>query len=84
MKRSFEKFVSRLESIGLRSEIETRAMKLNVTFRELYDGPSTPSIVTARRAVYGWLNRKKGKREIARLFDRAPNGIVKLLRERGS
>lgn len=79
-KRSFKKFTARVAAVGLRGEIEARAFKLHVTLQELYEGPDrAPSIATARRAVYLWLMKQgKGLNEVARLFDRAPSGIVKL------
>jgi hypothetical protein len=81
-RRSFRKFETRLDSVGLRKEIKSRALKLHVTLRELYEGPDrAPSIAAARRAVYTWLMEGgKGLNEVARLFDRAPSGIVKLTR----
>ena len=82
MKRSYTKFTARLDAAGLRTEIEARALKLHVSLPELYDGPArAPSIVAARRAVYAWLAKQgKGNNEIARLFDRAPSGVMMLLR----
>ena len=84
MKRSFDKFEARLTAIGLREKIEARAVALHVTLRDLYEGPDkAPSIVGARRAVYTWLMGKgKGLNEVARLFDRAPSGVLKLTRLR--
>lgn len=82
--RSFRKFAARLELIGLRGQIERRTLALHVSLRDLYEVQGTSS-ATARRAVYQWL-MKEGKsiNEIARLFDRAPSGVWKLLtRERG-
>lgn len=78
--RSYRRFVTRLESIGLRVSVEKRALKLHVSLRELYEGPDrAPSIAAARRAVYIWLaGEGKGLNEIARLFDRAPSGVSKL------
>lgn len=80
MKRSFDKFTAKLEAIGLRGTIEGRALAMQVSLRELYEGRDrAPSIVAARRAVYKWLLRKgKGLNEVARLFDRAPSGVSKL------
>lgn len=84
MKRSFGKFMLRLQDIGLYDKLEKRALKLHVTVRELYEGPGrAPSVAAARRAVYLWLIEEgKGNNEIARLFDRAPSGVLKLTRER--
>lgn len=82
--RSFKKFSARLDAIGLRATIEKRALVLHVSLRDLYEVQGTSS-AAARRAVYQWL-MKEGKsiNEIARLFDRAPSGVWKLLtRERG-
>lgn len=81
MKRSYEEFVTRLESVNLKSEIENRTIKQHVTLRELYEGPDrAPSVSAARRSVYAWLSKSgKGLNEIARLFDRAPNGVRKML-----
>jgi hypothetical protein len=83
MKRSFQKFVKRLEAISLGSEVEKIALDAHVSLRELYDGRDrAPSIVTARRKVYrALLKGGKGLNEVARLFDRAPNGVLKLTRK---
>ena len=80
--RSFKPFVARLDATGLHAEVETRALAHHVTLRELYEGPGrAPSIVAARRAVYLWLMEEgKGVNEVARLFDRAPNGVWKMTR----
>jgi len=82
MKRSFQKFEVRLEAIGLRTKIEKRALALHVSLRDLYEGPArAQSITAARRDVYVWLVKEgKGRNEIARLFDRAPSGVMKLMR----
>jgi hypothetical protein len=84
VKRSFQKFVARLDAIGLLNNVESRAVKLHVTLRDLYEGPNrAPSIAAARRSVYLWLmGDGKGLNEVARLFDRAPSGVMKLTRER--
>jgi len=80
--RSYRKFTARLTAIGLLNSVESRAVKLHVTLRELYEGPNrAPSIAAARRAVYLWLmGEGKGINEIARLFDRAPSGVMKMTR----
>ncbi len=85
LNRSFLKFVRKLDKIGLRQVLEKRALKLHVSLLELYEGPNlAPSITAARRDVYSWLyERGKGVREIARLFDRAPSGVLKLTRKTG-
>lgn len=82
MKRSFPQFVKRLDAIGLRKKIEARVLKLHVTLQALYEGPDrAQSISAARRDVYAWLmGEGKGINEIARLFDRAPNGVWKMTR----
>jgi hypothetical protein len=83
--RSFRKFVHRLEGIGLLWEIEKRARAEHVTLRELYEGQGrAPSIYRARRSVYMWLisANGKGSNEVARLFDRAPSGVGKLIRDK--
>jgi hypothetical protein len=82
--RSFSEFSDRLDSTGLRSKIEKRALKFHVTLRELYEGPDrAPSITAARRAVYVWLMKDgKGLNEVARLFDRVPSGVMSLTRGR--
>lgn len=79
-KRSFATFVKRLGAVGLHQEIEAHALALHVSLRELYDGPDrAPSIAKARQLVYSWLlEQGKGNNEIARLFDRAPSGVLKL------
>ena len=84
MKRSFQKFVARLDAIGLLNNVESRAVKLHVTLRDLYEGPNrAQSIAAARRSVYLWLmGDGKGLNEVARLFDRAPSGVMKMTRER--
>lgn len=82
MKRSFAKFEERLRSVALYAEIEKRALAHNITLRDLYAGPDrVPSISTARTVVYAWLSKRgKGVREIARIFDRSANGVVKKLK----
>lgn len=84
MKRSFQKFTARLDAIGLLKNVEARAIALHVSLRDLYAGPNrATSIAAARRAVYLWLMREgKSVNEIARLFDRAPNGVWKITRKR--
>lgn len=79
-KRSYEKFVKRLTEIGMLSNVEARASRMHVSLRELYEGPNrATSITAARRYVYSWLSKQgKGNNEIARLFDRAPSGVLKL------
>lgn len=79
-KRSYAKFVKRLEGIGMLSTVEARALKLHVSLRDLYEGPDrAQSIVAARRAVYQWLLKEgKSVNEVARLFDRAPSGVWKM------
>lgn len=81
--RSFQKFSQRLRATELYLEVSKRSLAHHVTLRDLYEGPDrAPSVVTARRAVYTWLKEKKGYgvREVARLFDRAANGVSKLTR----
>lgn len=86
MKRSFRDFVTELIAIGLRKEVEALALAKHVSLRDLYEGPDkAQSIAAARRAVYGWLMKEgKSLNEVARLFDRAPNGVWKLTRTRVS
>lgn len=83
MDRSFQKFVRRLDKIGLREGIEERTLELHVSLRELYEGQGrAPSIAAARRDVYWWLHQRgKGVNEIARLFDRAPSAVGRLIRQ---
>lgn len=83
MKRSFQIFVRKLDKIELRQPIEERALELHVSLRDLYEGPGrAPSITAARRDVYSWLfNKGKGIREIARLFDRAPSAVSRLIQK---
>jgi len=84
-KRSFQRFVRRLDKIGLRQALEERATALHVSLRDLYGDGSrgTASISAARRVVYLWLQKKgKGINEIARLFDRAPNGVWRLVQKK--
>jgi hypothetical protein len=83
-KRSYRKFVTRLGTVNLLGDVEKRALALHVSLQELYEGPDrAPSISAARRAVYLWLMEEgKGINEIARLFDRAPNGVWKMTRGR--
>ncbi len=85
MTRSFRKFVTRLDKIGLHQMLEKRALKLHVSLQELYEGPNrAPSITAARRDAYSWLfKRGKGINEIARLFDRAPSAVSRLTRKNG-
>ena len=70
----------RLQDIGLHGKIEARALQAHVSLRDLYEGPHrAPSIAAARRSIYLWLLKEgKGNNEIARLFDRAPSGVLKL------
>jgi len=83
-KRSFRRFVTRLDAIDLRTEIEAHSLALHVTLRDLYEGQGrATSIANARRFVYMWLIEEgKSLNEIARLFDRAPSGVLKLTREK--
>ena len=83
MSRSYTKFVTRLEAVALRADVEKRALSYNVTLAELYEGADrAPSVVAARRAVYLWLKKykKRGNNEIARLFDRSNASISRLTR----
>lgn len=84
MKRSYIKFVTRLDAIGLHAKIEKHALALHVSLRDLYEGPGrAPSISNARQFIYRWLMKEgKGLNEVARLFDRAPGGVSKLTREK--
>jgi hypothetical protein len=78
MTRSFDKCAKRLGNHGLYVSIEDRAHKHGVSLRELYEGRAT-SIIAARRDVYSWLVKNgKSVNEVARLFDRAPNGVWKM------
>lgn len=84
-KRSFQRFVRKLDKMGLRKALEERAIDLHVSLRDLYGDGSrgTTSISAARREVYLWLQKQgKGINEIARLFDRAPNGVWRLVQKR--
>lgn len=80
--RSFTKFKERLTESGLVDDVQTWAMRMGVSLRELYDGPiKAPSIVAARRSVYQRLLKSgKSVNEVARIFDRAPSGVLKLTR----
>jgi hypothetical protein len=81
VKRSFSKFVARLDAIGLHKKVEKHSLALHVSLRDLYEGQGRvpPSIANARRFVYLWLVKEgRGYNEIARLFDRAPSGVLKL------
>lgn len=82
--RSYSSFLERLKEIGLRAEVEARALKLHVSLRQLYEGQGrAPSLATARRFVYLWLMKEgKGINEVARLFDRAPSGVMKLTKKK--
>lgn len=81
MKRSYEKFVARIDQMGLTGMLDKRLKKSRVTVIEIYQGGRAPSIVAARRDVYRWLNDiGYGNNEIARMFDRAQSGIMKMLR----
>ena len=86
MERSFRNFSRRLRSADLYDEVETFARTSHVSMHELYEGPDrAPSIIIARRATYLWLLEEgKSVKEIARLFDRAPNGVWKLTRKKES
>ena len=74
--------MQRLREADLLQEVNARIGELHVSLRDLYEGPGrAPSIAQARKNVYAWLAKKgKGNNEIARLFDRAPSGVLKLLR----
>lgn len=82
-KRSFAKFAQRLEEIELREEVEDRCLRMHVTLQDLYEGRARGSVKSARSDVYAWLHKTKGKsvNEVARLFDRAPSGVLKLVRK---
>jgi len=78
--RVYPDFVSRLASSGLLADVEKRTMSFHVTLRDLYEGGGASSIIDARREVYAWLQGQgKSINEIARLFDRAPSGIHKMV-----
>jgi hypothetical protein len=78
-RRSFQKFSKRLEGIGLLKDVEKLALAAHVTLHDLYDGERAPSIVAARRVVYlRLIEDGKSLNEIARLFDRASSGVLKL------
>lgn len=83
--RSYERFAARLTEIGLFNQIAAQARQQHITVRELYEGSNrgAPSVNRARKAIYAWLRDKKGKgnNEIARLFDRAPSGIARMLKK---
>lgn len=81
MKRSFDRFSKRLREVGLKARITEIAAKRHVTLQALYEDAATASVVAARKDVYVWLKSNgKSPGEIGKLFDRAPNGILKLLR----
>jgi hypothetical protein len=84
MKRSFTKFLARLDAIGLREKIEKRSLSFHVSLEELYEGAGrASSISAARREIYSWLIQEgKSINEVARLFDRAPNGVWKMTKEK--
>ena len=83
MKRSYDGFARRLREVGLKARATAIATKHAVTLQQLYEAPATASVVAARKDVYAWLKRSgKSPGEIGKLFDRAPNGILKLLRAR--
>lgn len=85
MKRSYDKFVDRLKEAGLLNDITERAKKWRVSLRDLYEGPSMPSIVVARREVYMWLSQSgKSANEIARLFDRNRAGVWRTVNYRST
>lgn len=82
MKRSFKKFVTRLETSGLFGRVEARAINMHVSLQDLYEGPYSTSVVAARRSVYSWLIQEgKTVNEVAVLFDRSASGVAKLMRE---
>jgi hypothetical protein len=83
--RSFRKFQLRLNNTGLRATISGRALAHRVSLRDLYEGGNrTQSISAARRAVYRWLVKEGWSvNEVARLFNRAPSGVLKMTREKG-
>lgn len=83
MSRSYTRFVSRLEAIALKIDVEKRSLSYHVSLRDLYEGADrSPSVIAARRAVYLWLKKykKRGNNEIARLFDRSNGSISRLTR----
>jgi hypothetical protein len=83
MKRSFTKFLARLDDDDLRASVEGRALAEYVSLRALYEGPGVRSITAARRSVYQWLMKSgKSLNEVARLFDRAPSGVLRLTSRR--
>ena len=67
MKRSFTKFLARLDDDDLRASVEGRALAEYVSLRALYEGPGVRSITAARRSVYQWLMKSgKSLNEVAR------------------
>lgn len=86
MERSYAAFLRKLDTIGIRSQLEKRSLKNQVSLERLYGTHARGSELTsaARADVYVWLaKRGMGINEIARLFDRAPSGVMKLLRRNG-
>lgn len=84
MKRSFKKFIARLDAIGLRAKIEKQAIALHVSLSELYEGTDRAprSIAAARRSIYLWLmGEGKSYNEVAKLFDRSPHGVWKVTKK---
>ena len=84
MKRSFPKFLTRLDAIKFRDKIEKRSIALHVSLEDLYAGAGrAQSIAAARRDVYSWLVEEGFSiNEVARLFDRSPNGVWKMTKEK--
>ena len=82
MKRSFAMFLKRLDAIKFRDKIEKRSVALHVSLEDLYAGVGrSQSITVARRAVYLWLVEQGFSiNEVARLFDRSPNGVWKMVK----
>lgn len=80
-KRSFKKFLNRLEETGMLFKLNARAQQSHVTLRDVYAGGRAPSIVAARRSIYIWLTEEMGmgNNEVARLFDRNPGGVSRLI-----
>ncbi len=81
MKRSFANFLKRLDAIDLHSKVEKRSIALHVSLEDLYSGAGrAQSIAAARRSVYSWLvGEGFSINEVARLFDRSPNGVWKMV-----
>ncbi|MHB8107655.1 MAG: hypothetical protein ACYDH4_09570 [Candidatus Cryosericum sp.] len=79
---AFDMFIDRIESLGLRYRFESLVREYGSTLGEIFSHERRNSIVLARRRCMRVLRDEMAKSdvEIATIFDRTPQAVMKLLR----